>query len=389
VRVRALGRSPRTSGQWLLLALAALVVAGALSISGWVDAPNWRNADSLFYQAMSLEVGGASASAAQREVFDSPLAKPAIIQEPSVAQPRWQTFERRFFRRRWLVPALAAAIAPLAGIRALPDAAVLGYVLFGLALCLLLASRFGAVLSLVATALCLALPPTRDWGLRPMTDSWGLALTTAAIGFAMLVLVRDYRWLPLWLAAMIALSFTRDLAPIPLGAMAWLMFAERDPALRRRVLVLAASGLLVTIPPYLLFGASLRLTLASIMAGFEIPTHAHATWGYIAAHYPSLVYEGIKFDFHYMVSTPTVGVTVVVGLIALFAIPARRDRLIFAMRGATLGWLIVFLLDPVVTGFRYELGLLPPVAVGLCSLARHVGVRYAERRAPARAEVAG
>jgi hypothetical protein len=369
--------------------VAAFAIAAALSISGWVNSPNWRNADSLFYQAMSLEVRGASAAAAQREVFDSTLAGPAVVQEPSVAQGRWQTFERRFFRRRWLVPALAAAIEPLAGVRALPDAAIVGYMLFGVALCLLLAWRFGVGLSLAVTALCLALPPTRDWGLRPMTDSWGLALSTAAIGFAMLVLARGYRWLALWLAAMIALSFTRDLAPIPLAAMAWLIFAEREPALRRRALVLAASGVLVTIPPYLLFGASLRLTLASIMAGFEIPTHAHATWGYIAAHYPSLVYEGIKFDLHYMVSTPTVGVTVVVGLIALFAVPARRDRLVLAMRGATLGWLLVFLLDPVVTGFRYELGLLPAVAVGLCSLVRYVGVRYAERRTPASADAVG
>jgi hypothetical protein len=91
-----------------------------------------------------------------------------------------------------------------------------------------------------------------------------------------------------------------------------------------------------------------------------------------------------------MVSTPMVGVTVVVGLISLFAIPARRDRLVLAMRGATLGWLLVFLLDPVVTGFRYELGLLPPVAVGLCALVWYGAARYAQRRSLARAvSVAG
>jgi hypothetical protein len=50
------------------------------------------------------------------------------------------------------------------------------------------------------------------------------------------------------------------------------------------------------------------------------------------------------------------------------------------MRGAAFGWLIVFAIDPVYTGFRYELTLLPAVAVGLCSLLEHVGRRYAHQR---------
>jgi hypothetical protein len=329
---------------------------------------------------MSLEVRGASAQAAQQEVFHSALARPAIAQEPSVAKPSWQSFERQFFRRRWLVPVLAASIAPLAGLRALPDVAIVGYLLFGLALCMLLASSYGAALSLPASALCLALAPMRDWGLRPMTDSWGLALTVAAIGFALLTCGRSYRWLPAWLVTMIALSFTRDLALIPLAALAWLALASRETAVRRRVLVTAVGGVIVTFPPYLLFGASLRLTLASIIAGFEIPSRAHATWSYIAAHYPSLVYQTIKFDFHYMVSNPTVGLSVMLGLIALFAVPARGKWLVLAMRGATVGWLVVFAVDPVVTGFRYELGLLAPVAVGLCSLADHLLSARADRR---------
>jgi hypothetical protein len=388
--LHASGGPPRTRRQWLLLGSAALACAGALSIPGWIHKPNWANADSLFYQAMTLEVRGASPRAAQREVFGTTLARPAIVQEHNVAQPRWQSFERRFFRRRWLVPALAAAIQPVAGMRALPDAAIVGYMLFGVALCLLLASQFGVVPSLAASILCLALAPTRDWGLRPMTDSWGLALTVAAIGFALLTLARGYRWLLPWIVAMIALSFTRDLAPIPLAALAWLTLAyRRDARLRRPALLLLACGVLVTIPPYLLFGASLRLTLASIMAGFEVPTHAHATWGYVAAHYPSLMYETIKFNLHYVISNPTVGLTVGLGLIALFAVPARGERLVLAMRGATLGWLVVFVLDPVVTGFRYELGLLPPAAAGLCALVGYLGDRYASRRgSPTRTEAA-
>jgi hypothetical protein len=353
--------------------LAVLLCAGALSASAWFHAPNWSNADSLFYQAMSLEVAGTSAQLARREVFDGALARSAIIQEPSVAEPRWQAFERQFFRRRWLVPTLANTIRPLAGARALPDAAIVGYLLFGTMLCLLLASRFAALPSLAITVLMLALGPMRDWGTRPLTDSWGLALSVAAIGSALLALTRDRRWIAAWVVTMLALSFTRDLALIPLCAVAWLAMGDRNAARLRRGAILGASGVLVTLPAYLIFGASLRMTLASIMTGFEIPSPTHSSWAYVARHYPHLFLGTVKADLHYMLLHPIVGLTVGIGLIALFALPARGDALWLAMRGATLGWLLVFALDPVDTGFRYELGLLAPAAVGLCALAERLG----------------
>jgi hypothetical protein len=372
----------------LLLVLAALLCAGGLSASAWFDAPNWSNADSLFYQAMSLEVAGTSAHAAQREVFDSTLAHSAIVQEPSVAEPSWQAFEGQFFRRRWLVPTLAAAIRPLAGVHALPDAAIVGYLLFGVLLCLLLASRFASLPSLAITVLILALGPMHDWGTRPMTDSWGLALSVAAIGSALLVFTRGRRWLAAWIVTMLALSFTRDLALIPLCAVGWLIFGDRDAARLRMGTILGASGVLVTLPAYLIFGASLRMTLASIMAGFEIPTPAQSTWAYVARHYPHLFLGTVKADLHYMFFHPVVGLTVSIGLIALFALPARRDALCLAMRGATLGWLLVFALDPVDTRFRYELGLLAPAAVGLCALVELLGRKYVRRESLASHEPA-
>jgi hypothetical protein len=370
----------RVPARWLLAAVGALACAGALSFSAWSHTPNWSNADSLFYQAMSLEVEGESAQAARTRVFDNLLARPAILQEPSVDQPAWQVFEGQFFRRRWLVPTLAAVARPIAGERALPDIAIIGYLLFGVALCLLLASRFPVVMSLGAVALCLALGPTRDWGTRPMTDSWGLALTVGAILSALVVLSRGNKWLPLWIAMMLALSFTRDLALIPLGGLAWLMWRDHDPARRRSALILAATGIVVTIPAYLLFGASLRLSLASIVSGFEIPTPTHSTWSYVAAHYPHLIGGTLKTDLKYAVSHPVVGLTLGVGLVALFALPAKRDALVFVARGATLGWLIVFAIDPVYTGFRYELMLLPGAAVGLCLLVAQLSRWHTHRR---------
>jgi len=376
----AIDKPPRTTTRWLFVALGALSCALALSLSAWSHMPNWSNADSLFYQAMSLEVDGVSAHTARTRVFDGTLARPAIIQEPSVAEPRWQAFESQFFRRRWLVPALAAAIRPLAGERSLPDVAIFGYLLFGVALSLLLASRFAVALSLGAVALCLALEPTRDWALRPMTDSWGLVLLTAAISSALVVLARGRKWLALWIAIMLALSFTRDLAIIPLAGLVGLMLADRDQTRRRSALILALTGVLATIPAYLLFGASLRLTLASIIAGFEIPSPAHATWSYVAAHYPSLFFGTVKSDLHYAAFHPVVGLTTAIGLLALFIIPAKQDALILLMRGAAFGWLIVFAIDPVYTGWRYELTLLPSAAVGLCSLLEYVARWYGRQR---------
>jgi hypothetical protein len=356
--------------------MAALLCAVGLSASAWFHTPNWSNADSLFYQAMSLEASGTSAQSARREVFDSALARPAIAREPSVAKRAWQEFERQFFRRRWLVPAFAAALRPLAGKRSLPDAAIVGYVLFGVALCSLLAMRFAALPSILVTVLVLALGPMHDWGARPMTDSWGLALSLAAIGCALLTFARGRRWIAAWIVALVALSFTRDLAPVPLCAVAWLALADRDAARVRLGAILVATGIVATLPAYLLFGGSLRLTLASIIAGFEVPSHAHSTWAYVAHHYPHLLAETVKGDLHYMLFHPLVGLTVAVGSIALFALPARRGALWLAMRGATLGWLIVFVLDPVYTGFRYELGLLPGAAVGLCELLECLDSRY-------------
>jgi hypothetical protein len=388
----AMDKPPRTTTRWIFVALSALACASVLSLSAWSHTPNWSNADSLFYQAMSIEVDGVSAHAARARVFDSMLARPAIIQEPSVAEPSWQAFESQFFRRRWLVPALAATIRPLAGERALPDIAIVGYLLFGMMLCLLLASRFALALSLAVVILCLALGPTRDWGVRPMTDSWGLALSVAAICSALVVLARGHKWLGLWIATMLALSFTRDLALIPLGALVWLMYRDRDLTHRRAALILILTGVLATIPAYLLFGASLRLTLASVIDGFEIPSPAHSTWTYVAKHYPHLFFGTVKADLHYAAYHPLVGLTVGVGLVALFALRANRDTLILLMRGAVLGWLIVFAIDPVYTGFRYELTILAPAAVGLCSLVEHLRKRSTRQQSatpPKLAAIAG
>ena len=380
-------RHPLPLRRMLIAAGVALLCAGAISVSDWTHGPNWSNPDSLFYQAMSYEVSGASAQAARDRVFDSPLSRPAIAQQHNVSSAHWRGFEAAFFRRRWVVPAMAAAIRPDAGQRALPDVAIVGYLAFAAVLAALLASRFGLVASVPAAVLCLALGPVRDWATRPMTDSWGLVFAVGAALAALFVLRRGRPWLLAWAAMMAALSFTRDLALAPLAAVAWLAFREPARASRRTSLIMFISGVIVTIPAYLMFGAPLRLTLASVIDDFRDPPPAQATWSYVAHHYVSFTATTIKADVGYAVHHPLVGLTLVAGLIPLFLLSSRRDPLILMMRGWALGWPILFLVNPVYSGFRYEIAILPAAAVGLCMLIEHLAERLGRRRADAHAPV--
>jgi hypothetical protein len=373
-------RSPSLQ-RMLIAAGVALLCAGVISVKDWTSSPNWSNADSLFYQAMSLQVSGSTAQTARDRVFDSSLSRPAIAQQPNVADAHWRGFEAQFFLRRWVVPAMAAVIRPDAGQRALPDVAIVGYLAFAAVLAALLASRFGLIATLPAALLCLDLGPVRDWATRPMTDSWGLVFAVGAVLAALLVLRRGKPWLLAWVAMMAALSFTRDLALAPLAAVLWLGFRRPDRESRRTALIMIVSGAIVTIPAYVLFGAPLRLTLASVIDNFRDPTPAHATWSYVAHHYLSFTATTIKADVSYAIHHPFVGLTLVVGLIPLFVLTSRRDPLILMMRGWALGWPILFLVNPVYSGFRYEIAILPAAAVGICMLIEDLTTRVRRQRA--------
>jgi hypothetical protein len=387
-RQGATRRSPRARRRslplrrMLIAAGVALLCAGVISVTDWTHSPNWSNADSLFYQAMSMEVSGTTAQAARDRVFDSSLSRPAIVQQPNVANAHWRNFEAQFFRRRWVVPALAAAIRPDAGQRALPDVAIVGYLAFAAVLAALLASRFGLVATLPAAVLCLDLGPVRDWATRPMTDSWGLVFAVGAVLAALLVLRRGKPWLLAWVTTMAALSFTRDLALAPLAAVLWLGFRQPDRESRRTALIMIVSGAIVTLPAYVMFGAPLRLTLASVIDNFRDPPPAQATWSYVAHHYLSFTATTIKADVSYAIHHPFVGLTLVAGLIPLFLLKSRRDPLILMMRGWALGWPILFLVNPVYSGFRYEIAILPAAAVGICMLSEDLARRVVRQGAP-------
>jgi hypothetical protein len=111
-------------------------------------------------------------------------------------------------------------------------------VALGPVLYLLLNLRFGRVVSAAASAACLLLPPVREFARGPGTDSWGLTLLVVGLLSAMLLRERGLRWLPVWIAVVLALSFTRDATVVLVLATGWLAFRKRD---RRSVLVAAES----------------------------------------------------------------------------------------------------------------------------------------------------
>ena len=111
--------------------------------------------------------------------------------------------------------------------RALRWASLIGYLLVAPVLFLLLRRRFPPGLSAGLAVACTLAPPVYKWSLGMRVDSWGLMLE--ALGLLAAVLVKDLgrRWLVLWVAAIGALSITRDATLILLPAVAWLLFVER------------------------------------------------------------------------------------------------------------------------------------------------------------------
>ena len=96
-----------------------------------------------------------------------------------VLDPAWVEYSKRFYRRRWLVPAVAAAVAPIVGEqpgRALRWASLIGYLFVAPVLFLLLRRRFPPGLSAALAVACTLAPPVYKWSLGMRVDSWGLML---------------------------------------------------------------------------------------------------------------------------------------------------------------------------------------------------------------------
>jgi hypothetical protein len=350
-----------------MLVLVALAVA--LTFGRWGDPPQWKP-DALFYEAQLLEVRGVPQAEALHRVFTGPLAAPRRLdeeqkraeQKPRVSDPGWVTYSAQFYRRRWVVPILGAAIEPVFGTDSLQIVSLTGFALVGPLLYLLLRLRFGRLPSLLAAAACVSLPPLRYWAEMPQTDSFAVAMEALALLAAMLALERGRRWYPFFLASMFLLAFTRDASAIVLVALAWVAFRTRS----RRSYALVAGAAAATALPPLIFGAPLQVQLAYMFRDFYVPDDT--SWGYVLRQFPKGFRRVEIQDVDYLTHHPFTGLAVVGGLLALYGL-RRREPLVMLARAAGVACLGLVALQPNPTGLRLELVFVPVLAVGLALLA--------------------
>jgi hypothetical protein len=361
-------------------AVAALVLlAIALTWGQWGSPSQWKP-DALYYQVQLLEVRGVDHREAIRRVFGGPLAAPRVLEErtkpeaiPRLTDPEWVDYSSQFYRRRWVVPVLGAAIEPVFGTDSLQLVSLAGFVLVGPLLYALLRRRFGLLPSLAAAAVCLALPPLRYWAEQPQTDSFAVAVEALALLLAALALDRGRRWLLPWALGILVLSFTRDASAIVVAAVAWVALRERT----RRAVEVLATGVVAALPPLLLFGAPLRNALAYTFSDFTVPTDT--SWSFILENYPKGLRRVQIHDLDYFLDHPLTALAAVAGIAAVYAIRRPGDPFFTLVRAAGAACLVYLALLPNYTALRLELVFLPVLAVGLALLA-DAALGFASRR---------
>lgn len=381
-RVRRLDARLASRRATAVLAVLVSVVVGVVAVPGFVklDEPS---SDGLFYEVQKLDVAGHTEPEATRLVFDASIARQvASIEDepdqPRVLDPAWVAYSKRFYHRRWLVPALAVAVEPIVGDapgRGLRVASLLGYLLVGPVLFLLLRRRFSPSLSAAVAIVCTLAPPVYKWSLGMRVDSWGLQLE--ALGLLAAVLVKDLgrRWLALWVLALAALSLTRDAEAILIPAVLWLVWVERrDPEATRTNATLVGTGIAAALPALLLGGTPVRENLAYVISGYNIP--ADSSWSFVASHYLDQLWHTISTDLTYPLDFPVPVLVVlyagivlaIAAIVTLVARPSRGDPY-FSLTKATIpGCVLLLLLANNPQAYRLELVFVPVAAVGLAVL---------------------
>jgi len=360
--------------------LSLVLLALALSLPKLRDpVPTKGGTDSLFYRAQVYELRGKSRADALQKVFTSDAARRIASVVPQLRNPKWVRFSSRFYRRRWLVPLVAAPL-PLNVDRSVIWASILGYALLGPLLFALLRMRFSEPLSLAAAAACLVLPPVHGWAAAAMTDSWGLTLEVAAMVAVLLAFRDGGKWIAAWAAAMLALSFTRDASLVLLAGVALILALSTRT--RRGILILV-TGTAASVPAIALFGAPLVQQLSWAMQGFNIPHPA--SWSYVRSHLPGqmrsvlhkdAIYPG-ELTFHLI--WYAVGVVLLAAVAYMVVRAPWREPYYLLQRGALVGGSALLLLAAYYTHMRLELAFVPVVAVSL-AFAAELGVASIRRR---------
>ncbi len=358
---------------------ALLVLAAAVAVDGWRSPTRWMP-DSYFYRAQVLQLRGVDEDESLTRAFASPRlaaerrAEASLpVYQRKVSNPEWVRDSAIFYERRWLVPALAAALDPWLGERGLEAASLAGYVAIAPALYLLIRLWFGVLVAALATGVALLVEPLRVWTSSPLTDSWGLALQCAALAAACLVLSRGTRWLAAWIPAVLLLGFTRDAAAFVVGAGAVVLLVRRD----RTTVLLVATGLGAALPPVLLFGVPLVEAIAYPLSGYY--PSPDADWGFVADRYWPGLKTLVREDLQYLAGHLVTAALVVGGLLSLALLPRTHDGRRAYVWAAAVGSVLYLAITPNDTQFRLELVVVPFVALGLASLAERLVTR---ERAP-------
>jgi hypothetical protein len=317
-----------------LAMLGLVLMALVFSWNYWTAPPQWTP-DGLFYEAQARELSGASAEDARRQVFFGPLAKAASDTSGRLEGSAWVDYAAPFYRRRWVVPAMAAAVRPAVGSRALEIVSLLGYVLSGLLVFALARRRFSVATALAAGAFAIWFPPLRLWASHPLTDTMGVTAMALAFTAASWAFRGSWPRLAVWAASVLLLSFTRDTAAIAVVAAVWFAIAKRS----RRAVSLACAAIVSAAPALLLFGAPLRQTMAFTFSDNKIP--ADTSWHYILQQYGTFVRLMIKFDFPFRSTIPVTAVLVAV--VGLLALRPTAMSVLYKFRQPTLALLVSFL----------------------------------------------
>jgi hypothetical protein len=347
------------------ISVVALVVVALVAVSPRLVGPVHWTPDGLFYQARVYEIQGQSERAALHREFSSQAAIRITEPDNRLGNPNWVNYSAQFYRRRWVVPLLAAAIYPVAHDRSLLYVSIAGYVATGLLLFALLRRRFSDGVSLFVALVCLLLPPVRTFGGYPLTDSWGLALEIGALLAALLALDRGGRWIAVWTLTMLVLSFTRDATVVALVAVAWVALVVHS----RRSAVVLGTGIAASVPAFALFGAPIVRQLSYVLQGFHPPTVV--SWSYVISHYPAAMWSVIRQDLHYPLSLTFspwwyfVAAVLFAAVVYMFIASPWRDPFFMLSRGALVGAAALLAISVNYTGLRLELVFIPCVAAGL------------------------
>jgi hypothetical protein len=330
--------------------------------------------DALFYEAKLLRFRGYSSDAALQDVFDGNLATSVRKTDPHAGDRTWQRYSQKFYERRVALPLVGSWLYPISRERTLYYLSCTGFVVsIAVLFTLLVLLGLSPLTAAIGAAATLMLQPLVVVSRIPLSDSWGIALELVALAAATAVARRGWRWIALWIAALVLLSFTRDGDWIPILAVALCAVRTRH----RTWTLLALVGVGAALPSLILYDFPYRELLAYTLNNFEPPPSP--SWEFIAAHYPRALGVLVKHDAEFRGEIYT-ALYFVGGIGALYVLARKRAEWVL-IQATGIACLLYLLALPNDTHFRLELVFIPVTASGIALLAERAVLAWRRRTA--------